>query len=205
MAYDYNATHKKIIQSAKELFLKNGYERTNLREICSNAGVTNGAFYKHFDSKESLFSVLVQTCVEGFEELYSNIEKYCMQTLQKKGIEKAMSISYEAVFSLVNYIYDNFEEFKLLVICSDGTKYSRFIERVVEIEVKVGMEFFQKALNQGIKINVPEEKSIHMICHCYFNTIFECVVHDYEKDETLKQIKTLVTFFDAGWKKILGF
>ena len=43
----YDITHKKILESGKELFLKNGYERTNLRELCKKAGVTTGAFYRH--------------------------------------------------------------------------------------------------------------------------------------------------------------
>lgn len=30
----YEITHEKILESGKKLFLENGYERTNLRELC---------------------------------------------------------------------------------------------------------------------------------------------------------------------------
>lgn len=35
----YETTHEKILESGKQLFLKNGYERTNLRELCKGAGL----------------------------------------------------------------------------------------------------------------------------------------------------------------------
>ncbi|HHK2054324.1 TPA: TetR/AcrR family transcriptional regulator, partial [Streptococcus pyogenes] len=55
----YELTHKKIMDSGKANFLKDGYERANLRKICKDAGVTTGAFYRHFNDKEDLFISLV--------------------------------------------------------------------------------------------------------------------------------------------------
>ena len=55
----YEITHKKILESGKKLFLENGYERTNLRELCKGAGITTGAFYRHFEDKEALLRILM--------------------------------------------------------------------------------------------------------------------------------------------------
>ena len=43
-----------------KLFLENGFERTNLRDLCAEAGITTGSFYRHFASKEDIFSYFVQ-------------------------------------------------------------------------------------------------------------------------------------------------
>ena len=40
----YELTHKNIVDSGIKHFLKYGYERSNLRKICKDAGVTTGAF-----------------------------------------------------------------------------------------------------------------------------------------------------------------
>ena len=48
----YEVTHTKILESGKKMFLRNGYKRTNLRDLCGEAGVTTGAFYRHFKDKE---------------------------------------------------------------------------------------------------------------------------------------------------------
>ncbi|WP_281256217.1 TetR/AcrR family transcriptional regulator [Boseongicola aestuarii] len=53
-----------IFDCAQELFLTKGYARTSINDIMSAAGVSKGAFYHHFDSKEAM--------VEGLMDRYSN-------------------------------------------------------------------------------------------------------------------------------------
>ena len=45
MGYDFEKTHKLILESAKNHFAQNGFEGASIRQICKDAGVTNGAFY----------------------------------------------------------------------------------------------------------------------------------------------------------------
>ena len=49
-----------IYQAAMEEFLDKGFKSASLRNIVKTAGVTTGAFYGYFDSKEALFEALVQ-------------------------------------------------------------------------------------------------------------------------------------------------
>jgi TetR/AcrR family transcriptional repressor of nem operon len=44
----------KIVAAAIDLFRRNGYVATTVDEICAAAGVTKGAFFHHFESKEDL-------------------------------------------------------------------------------------------------------------------------------------------------------
>ncbi|HBR97745.1 MAG TPA: TetR/AcrR family transcriptional regulator [Gammaproteobacteria bacterium] len=54
---DHKARSKqKILDSARELFLRNGFERVSISQIMTVARMTHGAFYAHFESKEALFS-----------------------------------------------------------------------------------------------------------------------------------------------------
>jgi len=47
-------TNKKLLQTAIGLFLQRAFVATTVDEICERAGVTKGAFFHHFDSKEAL-------------------------------------------------------------------------------------------------------------------------------------------------------
>jgi AcrR family transcriptional regulator len=49
------ATTRRLIEVAREFFAKNGYAQTATEEIVRTAGVTRGALYHHFGSKEGLF------------------------------------------------------------------------------------------------------------------------------------------------------
>lgn len=45
---------EKLIAATQELMLRKGYQATGLNEICRHAGVSKGAIYHSFDSKEAL-------------------------------------------------------------------------------------------------------------------------------------------------------
>ncbi len=45
----------KILQSAVQLFLEEGFEATSVNDICKHAGVSKGSFYHYFETKQVLF------------------------------------------------------------------------------------------------------------------------------------------------------
>ena len=51
-------TLEKIQQTALDEFLEKGFLGASLRQIVKHAGVTTGAFYGYFSSKEALFASL---------------------------------------------------------------------------------------------------------------------------------------------------
>ena len=48
-------TRSHILDAAGELFAKRGYAATSVADVCVRAGVTKGAFYHHFKSKQAVF------------------------------------------------------------------------------------------------------------------------------------------------------
>jgi TetR/AcrR family transcriptional repressor of nem operon len=55
-----------LIVAATELFRRNGYVATTVDEICTEAGVTKGAFFHHFASKEALAEACLDKWTAGF-------------------------------------------------------------------------------------------------------------------------------------------
>lgn len=49
-------TEQAILQAAMELARENSFDKVSVRDICQRAGITTGAFYHHFRSKEDLLS-----------------------------------------------------------------------------------------------------------------------------------------------------
>ena len=62
----------RILKSAKEEFLSQGYEKASLKTICANAKVTTGALYKRYKSKEELFTAVVTPTLEALNEVADN-------------------------------------------------------------------------------------------------------------------------------------
>jgi AcrR family transcriptional regulator len=51
-------TRRRLLDAAKDIFVRDGYERAQLDEIAAAAGRTKGAIYGHFKDKEDLFLAL---------------------------------------------------------------------------------------------------------------------------------------------------
>ncbi len=63
-------THAKIVDAAGRSFKKNGFSGIGVDGLAKEAGVTSGAFYKHFKSKKAAFESAV---VEGLKEVQVGI------------------------------------------------------------------------------------------------------------------------------------
>ena len=199
----YEVTHTRILESGKEMFLRNGYERTNLRDLCEDAGVTTGAFYRHFKDKEALFSALVEPAVNSIRAKYEAAADECFDNLGAGNMEEVWAVSAEAVEAFIRIIYAHFDEFKLLLCCADGTPYIDFTDRLVERELQNTLRMYEFLDKKHISYNRIDGKKLHMLIHSYFSCIFETVLHDYTQDEALEVVHTLAEFFSAGWRKVL--
>jgi AcrR family transcriptional regulator len=58
-------TRHRILEAATILFSKSGYEATGVAEICKAAGVSKGAFYHHFPTKQAIFLALLNSYLNG--------------------------------------------------------------------------------------------------------------------------------------------
>jgi AcrR family transcriptional regulator len=65
-------TKGKIRQAAQDLFSRSGFESASVSEICILAGVSKGAFYHHFPSKQSVFMELLTEWLRGLDEALEN-------------------------------------------------------------------------------------------------------------------------------------
>ncbi|MCL4254460.1 MAG: TetR/AcrR family transcriptional regulator [Anaerolineae bacterium] len=67
-AQQREATMKKLIQIARDIFTRDGYAHTATEEIVQLAGVTRGALYHHFGSKEGLFQAVLASVQQDVAE-----------------------------------------------------------------------------------------------------------------------------------------
>jgi AcrR family transcriptional regulator len=69
------ATRTALLKAARDLFSQRGFAETPTEEIVQRAGVTRGALYHHFTSKEDLLSALVMEIGEGLAHKVAHAAK----------------------------------------------------------------------------------------------------------------------------------
>lgn len=66
----YSAEHKKkqqarIVESARILFNRHGFQNVTIDMVMAEAGLTRGGFYNHFKNKEALFNAAISSFLMG--------------------------------------------------------------------------------------------------------------------------------------------
>lgn len=202
MPRDYDKTHKNILECSKVHFLKHGFERASLREICKMAGITTGAFYRHFKDKENVFCEIVEPVIQEMYSLYATAEIKNYDALQLCDLEHMWSFEGNQLIATVEMMYANYDVFKLLLKCAEGTKYAAFIHELAVAEVTMTEKYMAAVRNNGYDVAYVNENEIHMLIEAQFTTLCEIIMHDYPLEEALHYVETTSTFFVAGWRAI---
>ena len=67
-------TKERILAAALELFSKNGYAGTNIRELTASLGLVKSAMYKHFESKEDIWNTLLDEMIVYYDTHFGSPE-----------------------------------------------------------------------------------------------------------------------------------
>ncbi len=204
MPKDKSGTLEKIIPCAKREFLDKGFERASLRKIAADANMSAAGLYRHFESKEAMFDALVAPLVDTYLRNYEKSMQLSYELLDTEEIKKFWQVSEEEGLQYINFIYDHFEEFKLLLTCSDGTKYQNFMHDISEMEVKEMTRLMDELRSRGFSVKDISQDELHMLVSGYVASVFEVVIHDYPREKAIKQAKTLMEFLYPGWIKAFG-
>ena len=75
MQHRSEETRQHILEAATHLFSSTGYDATGVAEICQAAGVSKGAFYHHFPTKQAVFMALLNSYLNGIESGFAVMRK----------------------------------------------------------------------------------------------------------------------------------
>jgi AcrR family transcriptional regulator len=201
----YDTTHRKIIDSAKKCFFEKGFKGSNLREICKGAGVTTGAFYRHFSDKEEIYNVIVNPAIEEYHLLYNDMEEEYYSALNDEDLKRVWDMHEDSLLPIIEIIYKHFDAFQLILLSSEGTEFSQFVHQCAERETQCTVDYIKEMKKRGFHVKDVSEDELHMLIQAYYASIFEIVMHRYDKEKAIEYSRTLVKFFKPGWQQLFGF
>ncbi len=197
-------TRNKIQQIAMEEFAEKGFLGASLRQIVKKAGVTTGAFYGYFSSKEALFNAIVEPHAVALMGRYMEAQTTFAELPEEEQPSHMGLESSEYIHWMVDYICRHREPVKLLLCRSEGTGYEHFVHNMVEVEVEYTIRYMEVLRHLGQDIPELDEQMCHIIASGMFNGLFEIVIHDMPRDRALHYVDQLRDFYTAGWLKLMG-
>lgn len=196
-------TKQKIQAAALAEFLDKGFLGASLRQIVKNAGVTTGAFYGYFSSKEALFASIVEPHAAALMGRFMEAQTSFAELPETEQPGHMGQESADYVHWMVDYICQNHEPVKLLLTKAEGTSYEHFVHNMVEVEVEYTLRYMEVLRRLGQ--NVPElSRSLcHIIASGMFNGLFEIVVHDMPREQAMRDVDQFRAFYTSGWLALM--
>lgn len=194
-----------ILRAAEEEFLEKGFQSASLRNIVKTAGVTTGAFYRYYPTKEALFEALVKPHVEYVKSLYFDAIRKWRERPDAEKLQNLSELSGKCLDMMIDYIYEHYSAFKLLLCASAGTMYEDFIHELVETEVESTYQYMQVMREMGYETPEIDPLLCHMLTSGLFSAVFESVIHDLDKDTAKHHIKMVKEFNSGGWSRLMNY
>ena len=204
MQQPISSTLDRIHAAARDEFLAKGYQAASLRNIVKTAGVTTGAFYGYYDSKEALFAALVdepyrhvletyRTAVFGFEALRPEEQVTQMGQVGKTCMQE-----------LLVYMDARRPVFRLILQGAEGTPYAGLIDELVAMEVAATKRYCEVLRSLGSAVPLIDPRLEHMLVTGMMNAYCEVILHDMPLADAQRYVEELGDFYTAGWLKIMG-
>lgn len=195
-------SRQKILEVSKKEFLNKGFDGASLRQIARKSGLTTGAIYGYFKSKDDIFTSLVKDVADGFLDLQEKSHmKYTNFQTDSRSQDLENSSYLEDIIVLIAYIYEHFDVFKLLICYSNNTSYQSYFSQLVARHIAATEKMVEKlGLYKGM-MDLDKE-FVEIITNSYLSDIFEIVRRNMERKEAIDYVRQLSSFYGAGWLAI---
>lgn len=128
MARDGKPTRDKILAESRDLVLKNGFSGTSIDNILERTGITKGAFFYHFKTKNILAKALIKEFAR--EDIsYMNM-----------ALEKTEPLKGDALNRLLQFVQEFIDMFENLSEPPTGCLYASYLSESNRFDDEI-MEF----------------------------------------------------------------
>ncbi|MDQ7083121.1 MAG: TetR/AcrR family transcriptional regulator [Aquificota bacterium] len=142
-SWDLTHTKERIAKVAVRLFSRKGFKGTTMKDIASEVGITEGAIYRHFASKEDIIRYLTKEITEELNRLIA------VEVLPQKTFREKVARLVEV---LMGYALTNPDKFRYLTV------YHILREELSQEDLpgRRILEIFKTAYREGDTDLIPE-------------------------------------------------
>ncbi len=148
---DRSVRKQRIIDTAIKIFQRKGYHQATLGDFARELGITKGALYHYFSSKEAILSVIYMQAMENYFADYADFDQMAEMNLSppekvrffiRNHIQK-VAIDNIALLAVFLSEENQLPEEDQKVIRREKRRYNRVLEEIIEEGVAAG--YFKQA------------------------------------------------------------
>lgn len=182
---------EKIMNASLEEFSEFGFDKASTDRISQRAGVSKGLIFHYFGSKENLYMITMNACVDDVLHEFDNVEFVEKDFISK--LMKVMKVKYDFFIKhplhyklMINGFYDSPKKLKKKLehryVELKQVSYGYIVDMIKELSVKQGISVEDIVTLIASVTSVVEGKYINLITS--ESSTFEC--YDEVKEEYIR-------------------
>lgn len=163
---------RRIVESSKTSFLQHDYNDVCLTEICRDAGITTGAFYRRFSGKKELIQVIVDLAMSGLKAGIKEYQAKMNEQFPKGPLEQNW---------LSALVYQYQDELQIMLRHTPIMEKDTYLEEVVETLMDA--------------CRVEKNSFAHIAFKAYFMALVETTLYyesSQDAESCIDKIRTLI-------------
>lgn len=183
-------TMQKLMEVAREMFSRQGYAEAAMEEIVKEAGVTRGALYHHFGSKEGLFQAVL-----------ASIQKQIGDRVEAEAA-KSQDPWQQLLFGCLAFVSSAVEHRNRRILLIDGPSvigWETWRQMDEENSMRHLKEQLQSMQDQGYLRPVPIDALTHLLSGA-MNEAVLWIAESTDQEQSLADISVTLTLLLEGFR-----
>lgn len=179
-----------ILNCSRQMFLESGYEKTSMRMIAKQSGITVGNIYNYYQNKEELFDAIVGDTYKKLVKMI-NVE---IATDLKTNSEEFHALRSDIVDQLMEILLNHQEDMLILLSGSKGTKYESVESDFIELIAKrLLQESTLRIKNKRAEINM--DYLSYVTARGFYMALVDTIVYFDDEEELKKHMSFVFDFY----------
>ena len=198
MAVKNHALDEKITEAARAEFLDKGFRGASLQKIAARAGLTTGALYTRYKSKDELFCSLVREVLDAAAELAGPMEQDYMAARETGDPNQIMAVIRREEQIYRDLLFRCPEACMLLFCRSDGSSLETMLQTMMTEKVRSTVAYF-KSIARSDQLDLDGVEPLISSQFYFYRQILE---KGYDREKAVSCLKTVEYYMDAGWNAL---
>ncbi len=192
-------TKDRILDAALACFAENGYKGTNLRDFAAGMGLSKSALYSHYDSKEAIWSAMIDRMEAYYAERFGSPEH--MPEIPVSGDEL-----FALTMQMVNFtVHDEKIILTRKLILTEQFHDDRIKKLATEHFVNETKEIYKIIFEKMMQNGLLKKEDPEMLAFAFTSPVtalIHCCDREPEKEqEIMKQLEAFVKHFIMTYVK----
>lgn len=160
------ANRRAILEAARTVFARIGYEAANIRDIIRETNLASGTFYNYFKSKEEVYEAITVDSVMRFRPLLQKVRE------EARDLKSYLYAAYSAYFSFLakennQAIENGTPHIALIGVRVDTPEMKALVDEIrADLEIvmeRVGLDYIDSTYLTASAIGIAREMGDHML------------------------------------------